>query len=46
MNDKKNYGVITEQGFAAGQFGFGALNEQDNAKIAEKQNDAKNEDQK
>lgn len=33
MADNKNYGVITEQGFPAGQFGFDKLNEEANAKI-------------
>ena len=29
----KNFGVITEQGFPVGQFGFDRLNEQENQKI-------------
>lgn len=29
----KNFGVITEQGFPAGQFGFDRLNEQENQKL-------------
>ncbi len=31
----KNFGVITEQGFPAGQFGFDRLNEQENKKLNE-----------
>ena len=33
MANDKNYGVITEQGFPAGQFGFDKLNEEANKKI-------------
>lgn len=30
---KSSYGVLTEQGFPVGQFGFEPLNEQDETKI-------------
>lgn len=35
MDDNKNIGVITEQGFPAGQFGFEPLKEQDQSKVKE-----------
>lgn len=39
----KQFGVITEQGFPVGQFGFDKLNEQDNSKVTK---DSKNSDKK
>ena len=33
MAENKNIGVITEQGFPAGQFGFEPLKEQDQEKV-------------
>ena len=44
MADNKNYGVITEQGFPAGQFGFDKLNEEANSKV--KKDLEKNTDKK
>ena len=44
MADNKEYGVITEQGFPAGQFGFDKLNEETQQKIKsdlEKEKDKK-----
>ena len=35
MDDKNNVGVITEQGYVAGQFGFTPLNESDKKNIEE-----------
>lgn len=45
MSDNKNYGVITEQGYVGGQFGFKPLNEQDRKAVDEddKKKDDKDE---
>lgn len=39
--EKKKIGVITEQGFAAGQFGYSPLNEQDRDKVETKSDENK-----
>lgn len=39
MDDKKTIGVVTEQGYVAGSFGFSPLNEADAKKVEEEDND-------
>ena len=42
MNTENNFGVITEQGFPMGQFGFEKLNESDQEKLKkDKENENK-----
>lgn len=42
----KNYGVLTEQGYPVGQFGYNPLNEQDTKKIKESEDKNKKTDNK
>lgn len=42
MND--NYGVITEQGFVSGEFGFNKLKEEDKKVIKESERKEKDKD--
>lgn len=42
MSDK-NFGVINEQGYPAGQFGFKPLNEDDKRNIEKSENDKEKE---
>lgn len=39
-----NYGVLTEQGYPVGQFGFNPLTEQESKKIANDDKDKKKKD--
>lgn len=39
MSDSKNFGVINEQGYPAGQFGFTALNEEEKKNIEKSNNE-------
>lgn len=41
---EKEVGVITEQGFVAGQFGYDKLSESDQAKLRENEEKRKNQD--
>ena len=45
MSDKK-FGVITEQGYVGGQFGFKPLNEQDLKAVKEEDEKKKSSDNK
>jgi len=42
----KQYGVITEQGFPAGQFGFDKLNEEANKNVNKDKKKEENKDKK
>lgn len=43
--DKSNYGVITEQGFPMGQFGFNGMSKEEHDKLLNENNKADEEKQ-
>lgn len=43
MDKNSNYGVITEQGYPAGQFGFSPINEEEKKNIEKENNEDKKE---
>ena len=46
MDKKEQIGVITEQGYVAGQFGFTPLTEADQKKIEDDEKNTKEDDDK
>ena len=42
--DNRNYGVINEQGFVAGQFGFNGLSKEEHDKLLEPFGEKKKDD--